>query len=149
MSRRIITTELQSIREIPSTRSLQSTRTAKEIDTYFDKVIKYIPADIVGAWVAVDGLIEGAGENVAQNTSLWVAFIIGILITAFWTHKQTQQPKKPPAITQIAISTVAFIVWVYASGGPFERVELYNATYGSMLLIFYTLIVAMINPIEG
>ncbi|MEO1431285.1 MAG: hypothetical protein AAFV71_19930 [Cyanobacteria bacterium J06633_8] len=137
MSRRITTTQYQTA--LPG----------KQVDTYFDKVIKYIPADVLGAWVAVDGLIEGAGVNIAQNTSLWIAFVIGIFITAFWTYKQTQQHKKPAAITQIVISTGAFIVWVYASGGPFESVNLYNATYGSMLLIFYTLIVAMINPIEG
>src|SRR5690349_15561196 len=33
---------------------------AVEIDTYFDKVVKYIPADIVGAWVAVTGLVSSA-----------------------------------------------------------------------------------------
>ncbi|MGD1912396.1 MAG: hypothetical protein ACFB2X_16550 [Rivularia sp. (in: cyanobacteria)] len=136
MTRRIITTEFQS-------------RKSVRVDSYFDKVLKYIPADIVGAWVAVEGLIKGAGNNVATITSLWIAFAIGIFITAFWTHKQTQEPQKPPAITQIIISTVAFFVWVYASGGPFETVDLYNATYGSMLLIFYTLIVALVNPIEG
>ena len=136
MSRRIIATQYQTA--LPG----------KQVDTYFDKVIKYIPADVLGAWIAVDGLIEGAGVSVAKNTSLWIAFIIGIFITAFWTYKQTQQPKKPLAITQIVISTGAFLVWVYASGGPLESVGLYNATYGSMLLILYTLIVAMINPIE-
>ena len=135
MSRRIIATELQS------------TRSGKQIDTYFDKVIKYIPADIVGAWLAVDGLIKAADNNVAVNTS-WVAFIIGIIITALWTYKQTQVPKKRPAITQIIISTGAFIVWVYASGGPFITANLYNPAYGSMFLILYTLVVAMINPSE-
>lgn len=137
MTRRIIAKQYQSA--LPGT----------EVDTYFDKIIKYIPADILGAWVAVNGLIEGAGETVARNTSLWIAFIIGTVITALWTYKQTKHPRKPPAITQIAISTGAFIVWVYASGGPFESANfLYNPTYGSMLLIFYTLLVALVNPIE-
>lgn len=138
MSRRIITTQYQS--ELP----------ARQVDTYFDKVIKYIPADIVGAWVAVNGLIKGADITAAsKNTVLWTAFVIGIVITAIWIQKQTEEPKKPPAITQIAISTGAFIVWVYASGGPFANVHLYNPTYGSILLIFYSLIVALINPSEG
>ena len=138
MSRRITTTQYQSV--LP---------TAK-VDTYFDKVIKYIPADIVGAWVAVNGLIKGADITASsKNTVLWTAFAIGIVITALWTQKQTQEPRKPPAITQIFISTGAFIVWIYASGGPFETVHLYNPTYGSILLIFYSLIVALINPPEG
>ncbi|KST65528.1 hypothetical protein [Mastigocoleus testarum] len=138
MSRRITTTQYQSA--LP----------AKQIDTYFDKVIKYIPADIVGAWVAVNGLIKGADiTEVSKNIVLWTAFVIGIVITALWTHKQTQEPKKVTAITQIVISTGAFIVWVYASGGPFTTAHLYNPTYGSILLIFYSLIVALINPTEG
>ena len=139
MSRRIITAQYQSA--LP----------ARQIDTYFDKVIKYIPADIVGAWVAINGLIKGADlTDTSKNIVLWTAFVIGIIITALWTQKQTQEPRKPPAITQIVLSTGAFIVWVYASGGPFnlETVNLYNPTYGSILLIFYSLIVGLISPTE-
>ena len=48
---------------------------AVQIDTYFDKVVKYIPADIVGAWVAVTGLVSSAPPNgVPRQTILWVAF---------------------------------------------------------------------------
>ena len=137
MSRRITTTQYQSVLS-----------TAK-VDTYFDKVIKYIPADILGAWIAVNGLIKGADTNIPKDTLLWAAFVVGVVMTALWTEKQTQEPRKPAAITQIVISTGAFIVWIYASGGPFESVNLYNHTYGSILLILYSLIVGLINPREG
>ena len=29
------------------------------IDGFFDRILKYIPADVVGAWIAVTGLIAG------------------------------------------------------------------------------------------
>lgn len=121
---------------------------APAADTYFDKVVKYIPADIVAAWVAVNGLIQSASG--APNTALlWVAFVVGVILTAAWTWKQTSAPNKPPAITQIVISTVAFIVWVFAMGGPFQSLGFYQPLYGSLLLILYTLVVGLINPPEG
>src|SRR5207237_8369447 len=58
-----------------------------EIDTYFDKVVKYIPADIVSAWVAVTGLVSSA-RDLPRQPILWVAFAIGLILTAWWTWKQ-------------------------------------------------------------
>jgi hypothetical protein len=132
MSRRIITEQLQAGGGGPT------------VDTYFDKVIKNIPADIVGAWTAVSGLVLGAASSVPKNTVLWIAFAVGILLTALWTLKQTQQPNMPPATKQTIISTGAFFVWVFALGGPFAGLAWYNPLYGSLLLIAYTLVVALL-----
>ncbi|PYO60751.1 MAG: hypothetical protein DMD70_08130 [Gemmatimonadetes bacterium] len=117
------------------------------VDTYFDKVFKYIPADIVGAWVAVTGLISSA-RGIPRQTILWVAFGIGLILTAWWTWKQAAVPGRRPPATQAIISTGAFAVWVFALGGPFQFVP-GREVYGSLLLILYTLVVALIDPREG
>ena len=118
-----------------------------ESDTYFDKVVKYIPADIVGAWVAVTGLVSGA-SGIPRQTILWIAFGIGLILTAWWTWRQaTVQARRPP-VTQTVISTGAFAVWVFALGGPFEPVP-GRQVYGSLLLILYTLVAALVDPREG
>ena len=117
---------------------------APPADTYFDKVVKYIPADIVGAWIAVSGLVASAA-NVPQVRILWIAFFFGLVLTALWTLKQTSEPGKPPAWVQVAISTGAFGVWVAALGPPFNSLG-FQPLYGSLLLIAYTLVVALINP---
>jgi len=116
-------------------------------DTYSDKLLKYIPADVVGAWVAVTGLVASA-KDVPQQTVLWVAFAVGLGMTAWWTLKQTAAPGRPPATGQTVISTVSFAVWVFALGGPFKDIP-GQPLYGSLLLIFYTLVVARITPKEG
>jgi len=118
-----------------------------EFDSYFDKAVKYIPADIVAAWVAVTGLVKIA-RDVPRQTILWVAFGIGLLVTALWTWKQAAAPGRRPPVTQAIISTGAFAVWVFALGGPFQHVP-GQPVYGSLLLILYTLVVALIDPKEG
>jgi len=118
-----------------------------EFDSYFDKAVQYIPADIVAAWVAVTGLVSSA-RDVPRQTILWVAFGIGLLVTALWTWKQAAAPGRRPPVTQAIISTGAFAVWVFALGGPFQHVP-GQPVYGSLLLILYTLVVALIDPKEG
>jgi hypothetical protein len=136
MGRRIVTSQLQA------------SGGGQKLDTYFDKLIKYIPADLVAAWTAVSGLIAGAADS-AQGNLLWIVFLVGLVLTPLWTWRQTQEPGLPPAVTQIVISTLAFAVWIFALGGPFSTLDWYQPLYGSLVLIGFTLVVPLLNPSEG
>lgn len=130
MGRRIVTTQLQS------------SRFSEDIDSYPSKIIKYIPSDIVAAWVAATNIMKSDTE--LANPIWWIALGIGIVLTAAWTLKQTQVPGKPPAITQTIISTIAFVVWVFALGEPFSSLSFYRYSYASLILILYMLIVPLV-----
>ena len=134
MGRRIVTRQLESSK-------------GQEIDSYSDKLIKYIPSEIVAAWIAVTGIVEGAAD-IPATTVLWILLVIFTIITAFWIAKQTSEQGKPPAKTQITISTGAFLVWSFALGEPFSSLSFYNPAYGSILLVVYTLVIALVNPTE-
>jgi hypothetical protein len=131
MSRRIVTAQTQA-----------AGAAAQPLDSFFDRVIKYIPADVVAAWVTIRGLVIGA-TNVPKETVLWIAFTFLLLFTAFWTYRNTKEPGKPTATTQIVVATVAFAVWVIALGNPPVT---WNALYGSLLLIAFTLLSGVIVP---
>lgn len=136
MGRRIVTSQLQA----------QGTGT--EIDDYFGKLIKYIPTEIVGAWIALTGIIKSA-SNIPTNIILWILLVFCTGLTSLYILKQTFEPGKPLALKQTTISTIAFIVWVFALGEePFKSLDWYNSIYGSILLIGYNLIIPLINPIE-
>ena len=132
MSRRIVTQQLQDAGP------------AGQIDTYFDRVIKYIPADVVAAWTLVSSLIGEPPKIPA--VAHWGLFVVFIALTALWTYRQTTVKNQPVATVQIIISSVAFAVWVFALKGPFARFEWYNELYGSILLIVFTLVVPLITP---
>jgi hypothetical protein len=133
MSRRIITSQLDS------------SKASTKIDGYFDKLLKYIPTEIVGGWVAITGFIKGSSD-IPSAPLLWGLFVFFIVLTALYILKQTSEPKKKPAITQTALSVGAFVVWVFALGEPFSSLSFYRPVYGSILLIMYNLIIPLINP---
>ena len=135
MGRRIVTSQLQAKAQVA------------KIDGYFDKLLKYIPTEIVGGWIAITGLIKSASD-IPTNTILWILLIIFTVLTALYILQQTSEPKKPPAIKQTTISAIAFIVWVFALGEPFDSLSFYNPIYGSILLIIYNLTIPLINPVE-
>ena len=135
MSRRIITTQFE-------------TKTSTKIDGYFDKLIKYIPSEIVGGWIAVKGLIA-SDNDVPQDSLLWILLLVFTILTIFYIAKQTSEPRKKTAKTQIILSTLAFIIWVFALGEPFSSLVFYRPLYGSLVLILYNLTVPLINPPEN
>jgi len=135
MGRRIITSQLEAKGQ------------EVKLDGYFDKLIKYIPTEIVGGWIAITGVIKSA-SNIPTNTILWILLVIFTVLTAVYILKQTFEPKKPLAIKQTSISTIAFIVWVFALGEPFESLSFYNPVYGSVLLILFNLTIPLVNPDE-
>ncbi len=136
MGRRIVTRQLNSM-----------VNSQAAVDGYQDRLMKYIPADVNGAWLALTGIVKSA-TAIPQSTVLWVLFMILLILTPIWTWQQTSKPNQPPARTQIAIATGAFFVWVFALGEPFSSLSFYQPVYGSIGLILYTLVVARIVPKE-
>jgi len=137
MGRRIVSEQLQSgVPNVPP-------------DDYANRLLKYIPTESVGFWLAVSGVIQSAGDDIPKIGMLWLFFVIGLVLTFAWINRQTKESGKPTAWTQIGISCGAFIVWVFATGGPLVMsLPFYKPIFGSLLLITYTAFVAYIIPQE-
>jgi hypothetical protein len=135
VSRRIITTQLHAAG-------------AGEVDTFFDKVIKYIPADIVAAWIAATGVIASGQADPGAGLQ-WIVFVFLLVVTPLWILRQTRMPGRPLAWTQALVATGAFAVWIFALGGPFAEYAFYKPWHGSLALIGYTLVVGLITPPES
>jgi len=121
------------------------------IDSYFDRVIKSIPGDIVAGWTAILGLFgatPGLVAGVTTTNILWILWALLTVITFFWTYRQTRLPGAQPAWTQVFISTFAFAVWVLALGAPFNTLSFYDSRLAAAVLIVFTLAVGALQPRE-
>jgi hypothetical protein len=106
----------------------------KKADQFTDRLLKYIPAEVVVVYVFVEGLIRNAPAEVPRGKVLWGVFFF--LLAGTWVYLARVQRVSKKA--QLAISTLAFAVWVFSLGGPFQSFSWYNPFYGSVLLPLYT-----------
>lgn len=111
-------------------------------DDYKTKLIKYIPAEIVAAFVTVDGIVRSASQLSAQV--YWLVFLALLALTPLYMWRVTTEAGKPAARAQIIVSTISFAVWVFALGGPFAGLAWYLPVYGALLLPIYTIAVPVI-----
>jgi hypothetical protein len=107
-------------------------------DDYSDRLLKYIPSEVVGVFLAVDSLLKTASVQVSKDILGWVVFIFLIILTPIYLHR-VQKVKK---YQQLAISTISFMVWVFTLGGPFMQFSWYSPIYGAILLPLYIFSVA-------
>lgn len=124
----------------------ESSEPKEQIDGYFDRLLKYIPADVVGLWLTGSGLIRSQSEGPSRIGLLWFLFVVGIVLAFLWTRKQTHEPGKPTAWRQILLACGSFFVWVFAIGGPFAELAFYQPLYGSLLLLIYTSAIPLLPP---
>ena len=124
----------------------ESSESDTKIDGYFDRLLKYIPADVVGLWLTGSGLIKTSPDNLSRVGLLWLLFVLGLIFSFLWTRKQTAESQKPIAWRQIFLSCGSFFVWVFAIGGPFAELTFYKPLYGSLLLLIYTTAIPLLPP---
>lgn len=134
-------------------------------DGYLDRIVKYIPSQVITfytaaiVWMAAPdasapGQPAAAGAatvpptSEAAGTELWAAFALGLGLTVFLTYWQTREAGKPPATLQIGISTLAFFVWAYATGGPFTHTGYWKPGWAATALGVFVIVIGTIAPKE-
>ena len=118
-----------------------ATPPAVEADAFVDRLLKYIPAEIVAVFILVQGLIMQMDPDTdSYKPIFWGVFLLFAVLTPLYLWR-LQNVKK---ITQLVISLVAFVVWVFALGGPFTTLVWYDPLYGEILLPIFTIIIAIV-----
>ncbi len=123
-----------------SNRRSPISRTELTPDPYRDKLLKYIPAEIVALYLSLDLIWRSTAG--ADSWLRWLILTFGFVVTPVYLWRIQQVQKK----IQLLISTAAFVVWTFALGGPFVTLSWYKAIYGALLLPMFTFLVPLINP---
>jgi len=109
-------------------------------DDYLTRIIKYIPSEVVALYITLYGIASAAKDEIPFNLMIWLIFVLGALGTVLYLWRVA----KVDDGLQIAISTGAFVVWVFALGGPFSELSWYHPVYGALLLPIYTFFIPIV-----
>ena len=111
-------------------------------DRYSDRLLKYVPAEAVVCYLFVLGVMEKLSGEDEIRIFQWSVFVAFCILTAMVLWRVLKVRK----IMQIVISVIAFVVWVFALGGPFALLPWYDPIYGEILLPVFTFAIALIEP---
>lgn len=116
---------------------------APAADEYSDRLIKLIPAEVIGVYFSMVTLLKSSKDDVADFVP-WLVFAFGALATLFYLRVTL----KVLNVRQLTLSVVAFCVWAFTIGEPFSRFAWYNGTYAGLLLLAYTFVAPQV-PMQG
>jgi hypothetical protein len=111
-----------------------------DVNSYKDRLLKLIPSEIIAAYITLNGLILGI-DSIHKQQLLWISVGILFVLTPFYLYKVSMVTKKG----QIFISSLGFLVWVFTTNPPVDKVwdDIPTAFLGSMVFIIYTLFVPL------
>lgn len=125
-----------------------ATSTTNSVNVYLEKLIKMIPAEVVGLYLVGSGVIP-AGQGAYLLG--WTLFCLIAVVAVRALGTRDVDAKKSPQWAAVAISTVAFLIWIYSIGGAFQIYlgKGYQPFLGSLLVLAWTFVVPLFyNPAE-
>jgi hypothetical protein len=114
-------------------------RTIAPASTYTDKLVKLIPAEWVGAYIAIKGILDSA-PGVPHAMYYGTTLVLLLLLPAYLRCVLAVKSN-----VQIFVTTVSLGVWVFSLGGDYVgALSWYEPYQGSILLILWTLIIPIL-----
>lgn len=117
---------------------------SKTTDSYFEKLVRYIPADILAAYVAITGITASVSPPQWLG---WAVFGVLLALTPLYVCYVKTVPKGFVSSKTFhwVTACLAFSAWVFAMGGPFATFTWYQPYLGSVVLILTTLIIPVLE----
>jgi hypothetical protein len=116
---------------------------ATDIKEYLERVSRYIPAEIVAAYISANGVATLAQK---PGPLFGLIFATCLVCTPLYITRFTSTRNE--AWTNGVMAMAAFIVWAYATGGGLvTHLGWYNAPTASVILILFTLVSGAIQPV--
>ncbi|MGO9469527.1 MAG: hypothetical protein ACLQVF_35900 [Isosphaeraceae bacterium] len=130
---------------VPTPTPISRAKLEIRADDYRTRLVKYIPTEIVAVYLIIDRIIEAApGQSTVELLSRWANFLCAFILTPVYLRFAQDVRSK----LQLALSTVVFVAWAFALGGPFASIPGYNPVIGVVMMTVVTALIPFIEP-EG
>ncbi len=106
----------------------------------------------MAGYVALSGMIASVPQQDQRRAiAAWILFFVGLVVTPIYLFV-IGKPNTRREKLLIGIPTIAFILWAYTLGGPFEMssplpiLGTYEKWIGALMLALFTWIVGLFKP---
>ena len=110
----------------------------EDFDGYQKRLIKMIPAEVVGLYLVGSGFIPEGHQRYVLPA--WSIFCLIAVVVVRVRGTSDRKKRQKPQWRAVIISSVAFVIWLYLLGGPFELFSWHFQYVGSLLVLVWTFI---------
>src|ERR1700691_1745109 len=111
-------------------------------DDYLTKVVKYIPPEVLAAYLFMAGVIDSNVTN-RHDHAIWLgSLLVGVLVL---TIPYDLRVLKVVRWSQIGMSVFGIAVYVFAVGGWFATTTWYHQWYASIVVPLFGLVIAILK----
>jgi hypothetical protein len=111
-------------------------------DDYLTKVVKYIPPEVLAAYLFMAGVIDSNVTN-KHDHAIWLGgLLVGVLVL---TIPYDLRVLKVVRWSQIGMSVLGLAVYVFAVGGWFGTTTWYHQWYASIVVPLFGLVIAILK----
>lgn len=111
-------------------------------DDFMERLLKMIPGEIIAAYTA------GAAVVPSEHSKWLIAWALfcGALLIVIRCQATKDPATKKCQKAAVAFSFVAFVIWLYVIGGPFEAIygEDFETWPGTLMAIGWTVLVPLV-----
>lgn len=117
-------------------------------DSWNQRLLKYIPGEAVGLYIALDRAVRTSPSLQLGDTHLALAAWLGaaLLVAVTFNALYLWIIWKVDRVSQIAASTVALVSYVYAMGGMFEPLKWTDPTAQLVAVIVVAAFLVFFEP---
>ena len=108
------------------------------IQSYMERLVKLIPAEVVGLYLVGQGIIPPA-DKVA--IVVWSIVCLGLVVLIRAKATGDRANALSPQWGAVVVSTISFVIWVYNMPGPFQAFQVAIPYVGSLAVLVWTFIV--------
>jgi hypothetical protein len=123
-------------------------------DSYIQRLVKYIPAEVTAAYLVVLGFLKGPPDKLGFPPAIsevwhWGVFVAFMILAVLYTMIATKRAGLPDIQWfQVVAAPVALAAWVFAFGGPFEAsFGWYRPPMGSIILVLTSLLIPAVDEL--
>jgi len=120
----------RTARQPPTVQAVEAP--ALTADSYFERLIKLTPIEIVLTFIVTNAMVSLTGSTAVA----WINFLALVALTPVFLSRVAGVT----SASQLIASTVCFIAWAVALGGPFASLEWWSPLLGACVLAVVSLV---------
>ncbi|MCE3555569.1 hypothetical protein LWC33_29510 [Pseudonocardia sp. RS11V-5] len=112
-------------------------------DDYWSKFIKYVPVEMVSAYLILQGLVQSAypAGSTARSWGLGLLLVLGTVASYFFSRRVLAVQRAQ----QAGMSALAFVIWCFAIGGWFATTNWYAGWMGTAAVVVFAVLVQILR----